>query len=96
MGFWLLFNSVVTVIEGINVSLNIVGDCSRCTRVFKLLVYLGTRAHIIVLLGALRAYNLLLLRLPSCLIAAAVHRVSVEFPFWLSQNFKGGRVDINN
>ena len=65
-------------------------------RVFKLLVYLGAGAYIVVLLGALRTRNLLLLKLPSCLIVAAVHRVSVEFPFWLSRNFKGGRVDINN
>ena len=71
----------MTVIEGINIFLNIVGNCSRCVRVFKLLVYLGTRAYTVVLLKALRAHNLLLLRLPSCLIAAAVYRVSVEFPF---------------
>ena len=71
----------MTIIEGINVSLNIVGDYSRCVRVFKLLVYLGARARTVVLLGALRARNLSLSRLPSCLVAAAVHRVSVEFPF---------------
>ena len=81
MGFWLLFSSIVTVIEGINISLNIISDCSRCARVFKLLVYLNARAYIVVLLGALRARNLLLLKLPSCLIAAAVYRVSIEFPF---------------
>ena len=86
----------MTVIEGVNVSLNIISDYSRCTRVFKLLVYLGAGACMVVLLGAFCSHNLLLLRLPSCLIAAAVHRVSVEFPFWLSRNFKGGRVDINN
>ena len=50
-------------------------------RVFELLVYLGARACIVVLLGALRAHNFLLLRLPSCLVAAAVYRVSVKFPF---------------
>ena len=71
----------MTVIEGINISLNIVSDCSRCIRVFKLLIYLGTRACIVILLGALCARNLLLLRLPFCLIAAAVYRVSIEFPF---------------
>ena len=52
-------------------------------RVFELLVYLGTRAYIVILFGALRACNFLLLRLPFCLIAAAVYRVSVEFPFRL-------------
>ena len=71
----------MTVIEGINVSLNIIGNCNRCAKVFKLLVYLDAKAYIVVLLGALRACNLLLLRLPSYLIAAAVYRVSVEFPF---------------
>ena len=71
----------MTIIEGINISLNIIGDCSRYMRVFKLLVYLGAGACIVVLLGALCAYNLLLLRLPSYLIAAAVYRVSVKFPF---------------
>ena len=71
----------MTIIKGINVSLNIISDCSRCTRVFKLLVYLSTRACIVVLLRALRARNLLLLRLPSCFIAAAVYGVSVEFLF---------------
>ena len=81
MGFQLLFNSVVTVIKGIDVSLNIVGDCSRCIRVFELLMYLGAGACTVVLFRALRARNLLLLRLPSCLVAVAVHRVSVEFLF---------------
>ena len=71
----------MTVIEGINVSLNIIGDYSRYIRVFKLLVYLGAGAYIVILLRALHACNLSLLRLPSCLIAAAVYRVSVKFPF---------------
>ena len=81
MGFQLLSSSVITVIEGVNTSLNIINNYSRCIRVFKLLVYLGTRACIVVLLRALRVCNLLLLKLPSCLIAAAIYRVSVEFPF---------------
>ena len=81
MGFWLLFSNVVTVIEGINISLNVINDCSRCMRVFKLLVYLGAGAYMVVLLGVLRTCNLLLLRLPFCLIVAAVYRVFVEFPF---------------
>ena len=71
----------MTIIEGVNVSLNIISDYSRCVRVFKLLVYLGVGAHTAVLLRALRACNLSLLRLPSCLIAVAVYRVSIEFPF---------------
>ena len=71
----------MTVIEGINVSFNIISDCSRGVKVFKLLVYLGARVYIVVLLKALHTRNLSLLKLPSCLIAAAVYRVSVEFPF---------------
>ena len=71
----------MTIIEGVNIFLNIVGDYSRYTRVFKLLVHLGTRARTAVLLEALCARDLLLLKGPSCLKAAAVHRVSVEFPF---------------
>ena len=81
MGFQLLFSGVVTVIKGVNVSLNIIGNCSRCIRVFELLVYLSTRAYMVILLGALYTYNLLLSRLPSYLIAAAVYKISVEFPF---------------
>ena len=71
----------MTVIEGVNISLNIIGNYSRYIRVFKLLIYLGTGAYTVVLLRALYARNLSLLRLPSYLIAAAVHRVSVEFLF---------------
>ena len=71
----------MTIIECVNVSLNIISNYSRCVKVFKLLVHLGTGACIIILFRALRACNLLLLRLPSYLIAAAVYRVSVEFPF---------------
>ena len=71
----------MTVIEGVDVSLNIISNYNRCIKVFKLLIYLGIRAYIVVLLRALRTYNLLLLRLLSCLIAAAVYKISIEFPF---------------
>ena len=71
----------MTIIKGINISLNIISDYNRYIRVFKLLMYLGTRACIVVLLETLRVCNLLLLRLPSCLIAAAIYRVFIEFPF---------------
>ena len=76
----------MTVIEGVNIFLNIISDY-RCAKVFKLLVYLDAGACTAVLLKALRARNLSLLEGPSCLGAAAVHRVSIEFPFWLSRNF---------
>jgi hypothetical protein len=85
----------VTVIEGVYIFLNIVGDY-RCVRVFKLLAHLGTGAYIVVLFRALCARNLLLLRLPSCFVAAAIYRVSVEFLFGSSRDFKGGRVGVNN
>ena len=80
----------MTVVKGINISLNVVGDCSRYMRVFELLVYLGAGACTAVLLGALRAHDLSLLKGPSCLRAAAVYRVSVEFLFKLSRCFKRG------
>ena len=71
----------MTVVKGINISLNIISDCSRCVRVFKLLIYLGTRACTVILLRVLRIYNFLLLRLPFYFIAAAIYRVSVKFLF---------------
>ena len=89
MGFWLLFSSVITVIEGVNISLNIISNYSRCVKVFKLLVYLGAGACTVILLKTLYARNLLLLKGLSCLRAAAVYRVSIEFLFRLSRYFKG-------
>ena len=85
----------MTIIEAINIFLNIISNY-KYTRVFKLLVYLGTGAYIVVLFKVLHTCNLLLLRLSSYLITVAIYRVSVEFLFRLSRNFKGGRVDINN
>ena len=70
----------MTVIEGVNIFLNVVSDY-RYTRVSELLVYLGAGAHMAILLGALCARDLLLLKGPSCLRAAAVHRVSVKYLF---------------
>ena len=46
--FWLFSSGIATVIEGVNVFLNIAGG-RRCTRVFKLAVYLGTRARLVIL-----------------------------------------------
>ena len=80
----------MTVIEGINVSLNIISDYNRCVRVFELLIHLSAGTCTAVLLRALCTCNLLLLKGPSCLRAAAGHRVSVEFPFRSSRYFKGG------
>ena len=79
----------MTIIEGVNVFFNIISDC-KYIRVFKLLVYLGAGAYIVVLLRTLHACNLLLLKLPSCFIAAAVHKISIKFPFRSSRYFKGG------
>ena len=80
----------MTVIEGVNVSLNIINDYSRCARVFKFLVYLGTGARTAVLLGALRVRDLSLLKKPSCLRAAAIYKVFIKFLFRSSRCFKGG------
>ena len=85
--FRLFFSSVVTIIEGINVFLNVAGG-RRCTRVFKLMVHLGARAHSVVLFGHLYIRNLLLSEGPSCLIATAFYEVSVGFPFRLSRNLR--------
>ena len=58
-------------------------------RVFKLLAHLSTKAYIVILLKALYAYNLLLLERPFYLKAIAFYRVSVEFLFRSSRDFKG-------
>ena len=60
-------SSIVTVIEGINVFLDIAGS-RRYTRVFKLTVYLGAGARLVVLFRHLYIYNLLLLEGPSYLM----------------------------
>jgi len=86
-GFWLLSSSVTTVIEGICVFLS--GDY-RCARVFELLEHLGIRAYLAVLPRGLYYRNLSLLEGPFCLYATAFYKVSVEFPFGLSRDFKGG------
>ena len=88
-GFRLFSSSVITVIEGVCVFLSVAGN-RRCARVFKLLVYLGVRAYLAVLSRGLYYRNLSLLEGPSCLYATAFHKVSVEFPFRLSRDFKGG------
>ena len=80
----------MTVIKGINISLNIISNYNKCIRVFKLLVYLGTGACTAILLRALRVRDFLLLKGPSCLGVAAVYRVFIEFPFRSSRYFKGG------
>ena len=85
--FWLFSSSVITIVEGVNVFLNIAGGC-RCIRVFKLIVHLGTKACLVVLFRHLYVYNLLLLEGPSCLIVIAFHKVSIGFPFRSSRNLR--------
>ena len=63
--------------------------------IFELLVYLGIRARMAVLSKGLYGCNLSLLEGPLYLKATAFYRVSVEFPFRLSRDFKGGVVNIN-
>ena len=73
----------MTVIEGVNVFLDIAGG-RRCMRVFELAVHLGAGAHLVVLFGHLYIYNLLLSEGPSCLITTAFHEMSIGFLFRLS------------
>ena len=88
-GFWLLSSSIITIIEGIYVFLSVASNC-RYVRVFKLLVHLGVRAYLAILPRGLYYCNLLLLEGPSCFSAMAFYKVSVEFPFRLLRDFKGG------
>jgi len=48
-----------------------------------------------VLPRGLRAYNFLLLKGLFYFRATAFHKVSIEFLFKLSQDFKIGKVDVN-
>ena len=86
-GFRLLSSSITAIVEGVYVFLS--GN-HRYGRVFKLLVHLGVRARLAVLPRGLYCRNLLLSEGPSCLYATAFHKVSMEFLFRLSQDFKGG------
>ena len=72
----------MTVIEGVDIFLDIAGG-HRCIRVFELAVYLGARAHSVIMFGHLYIYNLLLLEGPSCLVMTAFYKVSVGFLFRL-------------
>ena len=94
VGFWLFFNSVAAVIEGVIIFFDVVNNY-KYIRVFKLLAYLGTKAYIAVLPKDLRAYNLLLLKRPFYFRAIAFYKVFIEFLFKLSQDFKRGKVGVN-
>ena len=83
----MLSGSITSVVEGVCVFLS---SNRRYTRVFKLLVHLGIRARLAVLPRGLYCRNLSLLEGPSYLDATAFYKVSVEFPFRLSRDFKGG------
>ena len=77
----------MAVIEGVYVFLNIVSD-RRYVRILKFLIYLGVRAPATILPGCLYVRDLLLPELSSCFIAIVFHRVSIESPFRLLQDFK--------
>ena len=77
----------MTIIEGVNIFLNIAGSY-RYIRVFKLIVYLGTGAHLVILFRHLYIRNLLLLEGPSYLIATAFYEVSIGFLFRLLRNLR--------
>ena len=83
----MLSSSVIAVVEGVCVFLS--GNY-RYTRVFKLLVHLGIRAHLAILPRGLYYHNLSLLEGPSCLYATAFHKVSVEFLLGCREIFKVG------
>ena len=46
--FWLFSGSIVTIIKGVNIFLNIASS-HRYIRVFKLMVHLGAGARLVVL-----------------------------------------------
>ena len=52
------------------------------------MVYLGAKAHLVVLFGYLYVCNLSLLEGPSYLVVTAFYKVSVGFLFRLSQNLR--------
>ena len=85
--FWLFSSSIITIIEGINVFLNVAGGY-RCIKVFKLTVHLGTRAYLAILFRHLYVYNLLLLEGPSCFVVMAFYKVSIGFLFRSSRNLR--------
>ena len=91
-GFQLLSGSIITIIKSVYVFLS--GNY-RYMRVFKLLVHLGIRAYLAVLPRDLYCRNLLLLEGPSCFGATAFYKVSIEFPFRSSRDFKGEIVGVN-
>ena len=89
-GFRLLSGGIITVKEGINVFLDVIGD-RRYIKVFKLLVYLDARAYTAVLLRVLHGRNFSLLEGSSYFNATAFYRVAVGFSFASSRGFKEGR-----
>ena len=93
-GFRLLSGGVATVVEGVYVLLDVVGDRGGA-RVFELLVHLGARARAAVLLGVLRGRNFSLSEGPSCFDATAFHRVAVGFSFASSRGFEEDRSKQN-
>ena len=82
----MLFSNITAVIKGVYIFLSVASN-RRYAKVFKLLAHLGIRARSAVLPRGLYYYNLLLLEGPFCLSATAFYRVSMEFPFRLSQDF---------
>ena len=89
-GFRLLSSGIMTIIEGINVFFDVTSSY-RYIRVFKLLVYLGTRAYLAVLSRHLYTWDLSLLEGPSCLIIITFYEVSVGFPYGSSRDLKEER-----
>jgi len=84
----------MAVIKGVCVFLSVTSN-RRYIKVFKLLAHLGIRTYSAILPKGLIYRNLSLLEGPFYLSATAFYRVSIEFPFRSSRDFKRGMVDIN-
>ena len=74
----------MAVVKGVYIFLS---SNRRYARVFELLVHLNIGAYLAILPKGLYYCNLLLSEGPSCLCVIAFYKVSVEFPFRLSQDF---------
>jgi len=86
----LVFSDIITIIKSICILFNIISSY-KYIKVFKLLINLDARTCIVVLLKGLYTYNLLLSKGPFYLKATVFYKVSIEFVFKLSWDFKKGK-----
>ena len=90
----MLFNNVITIIEGIYIIFNITNNY-KYVKVFKLLIYLSVKVYIAVLPKGLYIYNLLLLKGPFRFKVIVFYKVFIEFLFRLLRNFERAIININ-